>query len=350
MSKEEGAGWHSFHLFYHADRNLLLQNLVRPAASCLLETGLIDSFFFVRYPLGGPHVRLRLRVRPGCEAEVARRLSTLAADFFSRFPSSEPLDEEAVRSANQAILKGDPQEGEDEVYPDNSLRTFPPRFEVQRYGGPELLGHSLDFFAFSSVQALLFLAGHGDQPWARQLPHIFRLLARQAWGLACQQEDFLALLEFPMPAWRETMAPFLAQGDLVFERRPEFFIQLLAGEIGPVPGAPEPAGSPAAASLAGRGLAWEIREADPAARRRIATSQMHMTANRLGLKNREEAYLSRLMWRAGCELLQAGNGSGEGVGQLLAERGAPPPGARLQDLLPPAFADLPGDRQGGVRA
>src|SRR5204862_2645291 len=131
------------------------------------------------------------------------------------------------------------------------------------------------------------------------------LLARQAWGLACQEKDFLALLEFPMPAWRETMAPFLTQGDQVFERRPEFFLQLLAGEIGPVSEAPEPASSPAAAAVAGRALAWEIREADAAARRRIATSQMHMTCNRLGLKNREEAYLSRLMWRAGCELLRA---------------------------------------------
>jgi hypothetical protein len=344
------AHWRSFHLFYHADRNLVLQHLVRPVVSSFLAAGLIDSFFFVRFPLGGPHIRLRLRVCPDCEGEISRWLSTAAVDFFSRFPSTQTLAEEAVRQGNEAILAGDPHEDEDAVYPDNSLRSFPLHFEVQRYGGPELLEHSLDFFALSSAQALRFLAEHGQEPWARQLPYVFRLLARQAWGFASQSEELLALLEFPMPAWREPMAPFLAHGDQVFEKRPDFFVRLLAGEIETIPNVLPPAGSPAAAAAAGRGLAWEIRDADPGTRRRIATSQMHMTANRLGLKNREEAYLSRLMWRAGCELLRAQNGSGGGVRQLLAERTAPPPGAGLREALTSALADLGRYGEGGAAA
>jgi Lantibiotic biosynthesis dehydratase C-term len=335
---ERSHEWRSYHLFYHADRNRLLMDLVLPAVSTLLDQEIIDRFFFIRYGLGGPHVRLRTRVCSGRENEALLLLSSMAEEHFARRPSTTPLSEEAIRQTNQALLAGDPQEEEDAVYPDNSLRVFPASFEVQRYGGPELLEHSLDFFAFSSVQSLLFLAERGEEPWARQLPQVFRLLARQAWGLAGDVEELLAFLEFPMPAWRAPMAAFLARGDEIFEQRPGFFVRLLAEEIEET-AAPTP-GTLAAFAAAARGLAWEIREADAAARRRIATSQMHMTANRLGLKNREEAYLSRLMWRAGCELLQAEGNSGDRLRGLLAARAEPPPGRTLRDLLSPAFAAL----------
>lgn len=332
--------WRSCHLFYHADRNRLLRDLVQPVVAALSAQEAIDRFFFIRYGLGGPHVRLRMRVRPGRGDEALRLLSSAAEEFFARWPSTEPLSEEAVRGTNQALLAGDPQEEEDAVYPDNSLRIFPARFEVQRYGGPELLEHSLDFFAVSSAQSLLFLTEHGEEPWARQLPQAFRLLVRQAWGLAGDVEELLAFLEFPMPAWRAPMAAFTARGDQIFEQRPGFFVRLLADEIEETATAPIP-GTLAAFAAAARGLAWEIRDADAAARRRIATSQMHMTANRLGLKNREETYLSRLMWRAGRELLRAEEGSGDRLQRLLAARAGPPqPGGKLRDLLPPAFEIL----------
>lgn len=331
--------WRSCHLYYHADRSRLLRDLVLPVVSTLSAREAIDRFFFIRYGLGGPHVRLRMRVHPGRGDEALRILASAAEELFARWPSTEPLSEEEIHRTNQALLAGDPQEEEDAVYPDNSLRIFPPYFEVQRYGGPELLEHSLDFFAFSSIQSLLFLADHCEEPWARQLPHAFRLLARQAWGLAGDVEEFLAFLEFPMPAWRAPMAAFLARGDQIFEQRPGFFVRLLADEIEEIAAAPTP-GTLAAFADAARALAWEIRDAGAADRRRIATSQMHMTANRLGLKNREEAYLSRLMWRAGCELLREDEGSGDRLRRLLAERAEPPPGRKLRDLLPSSFEAL----------
>jgi hypothetical protein len=339
MNVEMPGEWHSCHLFYHADRNRLLRDLVLPVVSALSSQGAIDRFFFIRYGLGGPHVRLRIRVRPGRRDEALGVLSSAAEEFFVRWPSTEPLSEEAVRQTNQALLAGDPQEEEDVVYPDNSLRIFPASFEVQRYGGPELLEHSLDFFTFSSAQSLLFLTEHGEEPWARQLPHAFRLLVRQAWGLAGNVEELLAFLEFPMPAWRAPMAAFVARGDQIFEQRPDFFVRLLEGEIEEVTAAPTP-GTPAAFAAAARALAREIRDADAAACRRIATSQMHMTANRLGLKNREETYISRLMWRAGCELLRVEESSGDRLRRLLAERAEPLPGRKLRDLLTPAFEVL----------
>lgn len=339
MSAQRPSEWLSCHLFYHADRNRLLRDLILPVISILLDQEAIDCFFFIRYSLGGPHIRLRMRVHYGRKDDALQLLSSAAKEFFDRCPSSESLPEEAIRATNRALLAGDPQEEEGAVYPDNSLRIFPTRFEVQRYGGPELLEHSLDFFAISSVQSLLFLMERGEEPWARQLPYALRLLARQAWGLAGNAEELLAFLEFPMPAWREPMAPVLARGDQIFEQRPGVFTDLLASELRETAATPAP-GTLAAFTLAAQALTWEIRDASAADRWRIATSQMHMTANRLGLKNREEVYVSRLMWRAGCQLLRAEEDSRDRLRKLLDGRTGPSPGGKLRDILPPAFEAL----------
>src|SRR5262249_1722010 len=140
---------------------------------------------FIRYELGGPHVRLRLRLRSEAAREqTGCRLATAAADFFARWPSPVPVDEEVIRTRNRSILATNPLEDDGSVYPDNSLRAFPFLPETERYGGPELLEHSLDFFALSSIETLSHLAEHGEKPRSQQLPAHFRLLARQAWGLS----------------------------------------------------------------------------------------------------------------------------------------------------------------------
>lgn len=328
-------GWASYHIFYHGDRNLVLRHLVRPAAATLLADGHVDRFFFIRYPLGGPHVRLRLRVIPGREEAVTAGLTGGAVAFFRRWPSTETMPEEEVRQGNRAILNGDPSEHDDSVYPDNTLRRFPCRFEVERYGGADLLAHSLDFFTLSSVQALHFLDAHGEEPQARQLATVFRLLAGQACGLAADRDELIALLEYCLPVWGVPLAPFVERGEQVFARDPQPFLRLL-GEA--VESASDPA--PAPDAEAARRLAWEIRGAPRGTRRRIATSQMHMTANRIGLRNKEEVYLCRLMSLAARELAAADPDRWDGLGALLAARATEPPAGGLPALLAPALKTL----------
>ena len=88
--------WQAFHLFYHADRNLLLLRLIRPLVGSLARAGAIDRFFFVRYELGGPHVRLRLRSTPGAMDVVEERVREASADYFARWPSVQPRTDELV--------------------------------------------------------------------------------------------------------------------------------------------------------------------------------------------------------------------------------------------------------------
>jgi hypothetical protein len=302
--------WLSFHLFYHGDRDRLLLELAQPLAGSLLNEGCIDRFFFLRYTLGGPHVRLRFRALPEWDVEIQSRVEVAAAAFFDACPSMTPKAEAEIRENNRRILATDPNEHDDAIYPDNSLQTVPFRPEVDRYGGPALLDHSLDFFAASSASCLEFLASHQGMPWSRRSPHVFRLLARLALGFARDVGELSAILDYPTVTWGDSMAAIAAEGDRVFERNRRSFHQLFRAAIDDLF---KPVSSPDTERA--RALAWAISEAPLSTRRTILTSHLHMTANRLGLSNVEEVYLGRILWRAAAEALAAN----PAVGGRLAE-------------------------------
>ncbi len=319
--------WRSWHLFYNGDRDRLLTELVRPTVAALLADGWIDSFFFVRFALGGPHVRLRLRVCDGRAGVVDEDLCRAAAGFFARHPSPAPVPEEVVRRQNRQILAHDPNEWDDSVYPDNSCIAFPVAFEVERYGGPALLGHSLDVFTLSSVEALRHLESCAGQPRARQLPAFCRLLVRQAWGLA---EDGTELADLLGSAVRrfDLLKPLVDQGDQVFERRREAFLEIVRGEVARPP------------DVAARRLSRLVRAAGPAVQRRILVSQLHMTANRLGLDNADEVYLGRALWRAAREVFEQDPELAPDAASSDEE-----PAEGLEPLVRPALGRLAAPRQ-----
>ena len=334
MSAAGGGEWLSFHLFYHGDRERVLTGWVRPVVAALWTSGGIERFYFIRYALGGPHIRLRVLARPGRTGAVEEQLVSSAEGFLRLWPSPVPLPEEEIRAANRAILANDGGEEEDGVYPDNTLRRFPLRFEVARYGGPGMLAPTLDFFTLSSLQALRFLEAHGGKPAPRRLAATFGLLARQVCGLAGGEEEVLALLEYPAQSW-ERLSPLGSRADQAFEERRESFQALFRAEAGRLARCGQPApGSPEAEVAAARLLALEIGSAPDPVRRRIASSHLHMTANRLGLRNTDEVYLSRLLWRTVASLAA----SGAELRERLESLHAAPPVPRLEDLVPQEMA------------
>ena len=283
--------WLSYHLYYHQDLNRAAVGFVDPVVTALLERSWIDSFFFVRYGLGGPHIRLRLRVLPECASSVEEAVRRAGEDFLARQPSTSSLPEEAVRQSNRAILASDPHETDDSVYPDNTLLPFPFHPEVQRYGGPDLLPASLDFFAVSSVAALGFLFRHGEEPRRRQLGPALRLVLRQALSFAMNEDELLALATYGIKAWGEMLPAIVAKGEKVFNGQRETFLGLLRQELEAL--SREDEGS--SFRQAARRLSGAVATADASTRRRIGVSQLHMTATRIGLINPEEVYVSQLM-------------------------------------------------------
>jgi hypothetical protein len=292
---EELLNWRTYHLFYHADQDPMVRLLVRPLIIQLLDAGAIDRFFFVRYALGGPHLRLRWRLKEeNAAGPVESLLAGFAGRFFSQFPSVHPVSEERIRQANSHILQNDPgpNPGDDRIFPDNSWHAFENNFEVARYGGPERLGASLDLFCLSSIVAMQHL-----QADAESRGSLLRLALHLAWGFAENQEDFFDMVDYYAPSRRPEFQGCVNAGNAAFERRPEYFMKAVKSEL-------EAITIGRRSSLAGAAvqLAADLQGMAVGARRYAATSHIHMTANRLGLKNSEEAYISQILSRATREL------------------------------------------------
>jgi hypothetical protein len=341
---ERAPGWSSYHFFFHAGRNRLLTGLVRPLVASLFAARAADGFFYLRYDLGGPHIRLRMR----CAAPeaVTARVAAAAAAFFASQPSTTPLPAEEIHRRNRAILAEEPGES-DAVYPDNSLRMLPFVPETSRYGGPVLIERSLDFFGLSSWQALEIIAMCGAKPWGQQLPHLFLELAQLASGLATSEEELLGLLGYSAVEAESTLAPVAARADRLFAEHRELFCQLMQAAVETPAGAlPErPCGAPALAyAEAISCLSREIGFADLPARWLILTSHMHMTANRLGLENWDEVYVGRLLWRAARDLSDYNRAFRDCLAVRFTSRsGAAPPAPTLsgiRDLLYRAIAAI----------
>jgi hypothetical protein len=318
--------WLAFHLHYHERQDQLLEELLRPLVASLVKRGEIDSFFFVRYLLGGPHIRLRVRLC-GDRQTVAAEVQGAAERFFAAFPSRATLPEDKILAVNREILKGDPTERDEAVYPDNFVRPAPFYPELERYGGPELLPESLAFFALSSCRVLQWLHDRAGDSGSR-LSFAFHLLALQAIGSARDGQELLSLVCYPVPSWDAAPALLVERGDEAFERQKESHVQALRRRIEAIVDGSLFGGE----LLAERTLEGGLREVGT--RRGILSSHLHMTANRIGLKNAEEIYLARLLWRTFSELASS---EPELWGQLERSLGERAGSRSVEDLLPAAF-------------
>jgi hypothetical protein len=281
-----------------------------PLCAALVREGDISAFYFVRYGLGGPHLRLRLRLRPGRAAAADARVRAAADAFLARHPSAVPLAAEAIHHQNRQILAHDPTEAPSAEWamPDNTLVSAPVGFEVERYGGAGLFGASLDLFSLSSLYALRTAALAGEVTAAARLGEASRAMLRLAWGLAGGVDELPALVAWAGGGYVGALDAFAARGDEAFERGRDAFCARVRRElVALASGGTGDDGSDAPAWLgaAAAGLEREIRGADAARRWRIAWSQLHMTANRLGLRNAEEVYVGRMLQRAVVALAEA---------------------------------------------
>ena len=301
--------WLSHHLHWRGDRDPILWHVARPVLATLLAEEAIDSFFFIRYGEGGEHVRLRLRLAPEVAPEGAgARAHGLLSDAMAAWQQS--LD--------------DPGHADDQ----DRIRRAPFELEIQRYGGDTVFPCSLDFFAISSVNALDFVRAWSGQPRGRQLPEIMGRLICQAFALARDDDELVHLLDY-YEERRATMPQILTRADQMFEARTDGFVQRFqdtltaAMQVGEPPwDAPaQAARQPESALIHGaRCLSLALAGTGDAARRQVARSQMHMTANRLGLKNPEEAYLTQILHRCAGAVRERSVGFWDAAADYLRRR------------------------------
>lgn len=291
-------GWQSYHLFYHDNLDTPLLKCVEPLVRTLHQLGWLKKFFFVRYQLGGPHLRLRILPTPNCEEQTREVIRCEVEKFLNHHPSLNTKNETEIRRGNKVILEHDSHENGDEVYPNNSLleAQFVP--ETERYGGTRLLPHSLDFFVVSTVAVLLSLKQNSARGRSTDMGSTARYLIRLAIGFSNSFEELDELLSYGM-RWSSLFNPnFEPLTRKLYEQQKPKIDRLLVDELGiaatrtSISAARMPAGlwTSAAASLA-----VSLAGTDDASRRHILESHLHMSANRFGLNNADEFYLSGLL-------------------------------------------------------
>lgn len=331
------APWIAGHL-YHADLDRVVRRFVRPLVVDLEAEGGITGFFFIRYGLGGPHVRLRLRPTRGAEGQAMDRMERYADVFLANEPSRRSVDEESIRLSNEATLENDPNEVDPSVYPDNSFHVQPFRPEVERYGGPDRIGLSLDFFTLSSLAVLEHLSGLEDVPRSVRLAKATGLLLRQALGFAADEDELAGLLRYGVD-WLGSDLPKIAEKGTVVAQSslPRFlglFDESFADTRALISQSDLTGLSPRDLFVIGaRSLSRALGDADRATRLRIGASQIHMTASRLGLNNAEEVYLSQIL---SLTLAEAQTSSARDLSELCRARSP----WSVRELLPAALKAL----------
>lgn len=157
--------WIAVHVFYSSNNHPLLTDVVGPVVEELREEGLLDGWFFIRYWMEGPHIRVRLRPRrAGDTHAVADRLFAALDTFLAERPALYEMDAAEMGDLFKEMFLGEysieqwdalyGEQGHMPMRPNNSYAVMAYEPELARYGGPEGIDVAEWHFEQSSDMAL----------------------------------------------------------------------------------------------------------------------------------------------------------------------------------------------------
>lgn len=160
-------GWLSIYLYYEEPFEALLVKGIKTFVDPLLEMGMVQRYFFIRYYEDGPHVRLRIRG----EKEV---LETLVLpnlkDHFERYFHLEP----SVREFEN-----------DNWHNNNSVKVSDYIPELARYGGDLGTVVAEKQFYLSSKVVMKVIQKYGEAQWTEELAMGEAMQLNIAMAFAC---------------------------------------------------------------------------------------------------------------------------------------------------------------------
>lgn len=139
--------WMAFHIFYASDSNPIITECVKPFVDRKRADGELARWFFIKYWMEGPHLRVRLLPAPGVDpeklraeflAEVKEFLRHRPALYDAKFEGVEELYTKMFL-AEYGQDEWDRRYGRDGSMPfrdNNSVHEFEYEPECGRYGGP----------------------------------------------------------------------------------------------------------------------------------------------------------------------------------------------------------------------
>jgi thiopeptide-type bacteriocin biosynthesis protein len=322
--------WLSLHIFYASNSNPLLSDCVAPLVEKLRERGLVSRYFFIRYWLGGPHVRLRLSPAEGApEGEIKELLERDVRAFLTRRPAFFELNRDTLGPLYRKMYEAEygaekfvatyGDDGEIPFYANNSYHYIEYEREFGRYGGPCGLELSEHHFEFSSDTVLQLVRETNMHVRSITMGHAVQLMLQTCYGFFGDDEQVSAFLRRYIEFWQRT---YNENGERLYSGFDRKYERMAAGIRERIEEARRSVrdGVPATAGTRVE-MKWaahvkELREEllrllaagrlelpggmgdETAAFSYLLSSYIHMTNNRLGISILDETYLSYLLVRA----------------------------------------------------
>lgn len=342
----EPAAWLALHIFYAANPAPLLSDCVEPLIRELEDRGLIHRWFFIRYWMEGPHVRLRLRpADESCVAEVRAVTEAAITEFLRVRPAVYDVQKELLGDmykelflAEYTLAEWDAKYGEEgmPIRDNNSFHYYDYEPEYDRYGGPVGIELAELHFQESSEMVLRLLRTTNVHVRSMMFGASAQLMSVALATFVAGRQASIDYLRTYSSYWEATFLEPDEERKNRYDRAYDELGGSLARRVGDIfglvldegPGEltafvrdwalhyaelrrrlgelvergalvfPRRDGSPGVAAADSMALTVQV----------LLSSYLHMTNNRLGLAIGDEVYLSHVLCRAMSEQLDAGSG------------------------------------------
>lgn len=183
--------WLAAYLYYTEPWDKLIVNAVMPFAKQMMSEGLAEQYFFIRYWERGPHIRLRfLGDTKILQQKVKPRLDEYFFDYFKKYPSTD-LKMEWLNKlpANQ------------QWYPNNSIQYITYEPEVERYGGPDAILVAEKQFQASSNAVLAIMSSNSDWSYEKAMGSAIQLHLGFAYAVSMTLEEVKYFYDLIYRSW-----------------------------------------------------------------------------------------------------------------------------------------------------
>jgi thiopeptide-type bacteriocin biosynthesis protein len=318
----------SLHIFYNVvESRPLLVECIDPLVCELQRRDLIDRYFFIRYWLGGTHVRLRLRpAYAGAEGSIRSLSEDAIHSFLKRRPSFFAIDPDKCQPYMRQLFEAEygklefqlkyGVEGRVPIYPNNSIQYIDYEPEYDRYGGPRGVDLAETHFQFSSSMVLKILRDTNSHIRSALLGQAMQLMLNMARAFSPDSNALATFCRRYSDAWRRDYLQQDGSEDEAYEnayrrQKRKLISYLSRGEMAD-------SGDRidhrllcdwyshcvdirnAASTLYSKGelLLEPKAQSEEEAITRVFIGYMHMTNNRLGARIVDESYLAYVLSRA----------------------------------------------------
>lgn len=184
-NEEVDPNWLAVYLYYSEPWEDLLSEAVKPFSEQVLKEGLADKYFFIRYWEKGPHIRLRFK---GDIEKMNRELKPRIVEYFNDYMEKNPSKREEPEWLKDAAE-------EMQWYPNNSVQFIPYQPEVVRYGGKYGIVVGEQEFMANSNAVLSLISESSGWDYSRALGAAIQLHLGFSYGLGMDLNEMRAFFQ-----------------------------------------------------------------------------------------------------------------------------------------------------------